>query len=125
MAAGEGWCEDYTRASFKAWFLEGMALGERASFEHVLKPLGKNVDEVLARAASDAIARRYDEETEVARSYGIFGSPSFVVDGEMFWGDDRLEEAMAWATGEHRLQARALHEAPHDGRPVRRADHHR
>lgn len=37
--------------------------------------------------------------------FGIFGSPSFVVDGEMFWGDDRLEEAMAWATGTHRLQS--------------------
>ena len=36
--------------------------------------------------------------------FGIFGSPSFVADGEMFWGDDRLEEAMAWAAGQHRLQ---------------------
>ena len=36
--------------------------------------------------------------TEQARALGIFGAPSFVVDGEMFWGDDRLEDAIAWAT---------------------------
>lgn len=104
VAAEEGWCEDYTRASFKAWYLDGMALGDRAHLEHVLPPLGRDVDAVLAKSASDATAGALARETEVALGHGIFGSPSFVVDGEMFWGDDRLEEAIAWATGTHRLQ---------------------
>jgi 2-hydroxychromene-2-carboxylate isomerase len=104
VAAEGGWCEPFTVASFKAWYLDGMALGDRACLEHVLKPLGKDVDAVLAEAASDRIQEIYDRETEAARSHGVFGSPSFVVDGEMFWGDDRLEEALAWATGTHRLQ---------------------
>ncbi|TIU75883.1 MAG: 2-hydroxychromene-2-carboxylate isomerase, partial [Mesorhizobium sp.] len=33
---------------------------------------------------------------EQAKALGIFGSPSFVFDGELFWGDDRLEDAMRW-----------------------------
>lgn len=36
----------------------------------------------------------------------FFRAPSFVVDGEMFWGNDRLEEALEWAMATHRLQAR-------------------
>jgi len=39
----------------------------------------------------------FERETDVARSLGVFGVPSFVTDGELFWGDDRLEEAIAWA----------------------------
>lgn len=47
---------------------------------------------------------RFEAETEVALGHAVFGSPSFVVDGEMLWGDDRLEEAIQWAQGQHALQ---------------------
>ncbi|RTM09920.1 MAG: 2-hydroxychromene-2-carboxylate isomerase [Hyphomicrobiales bacterium] len=104
VAAEGGWCEAYTLASFKAWYLEGMALGDRAHLEHVLPPLGKDVDAVVAAANAPSAHQRLKAETDAARGYGIFGSPAFVVDGETFWGDDRLEEAFAWAEGRHRLQ---------------------
>ncbi|UCI10564.1 2-hydroxychromene-2-carboxylate isomerase [Mesorhizobium sp. B1-1-8] len=105
VAAEEGWCEAYTLASFRAWYLEGMALGSRAHLQHVLAPLGQDVDDVTAKADGARAHERLKAETDAARSYGIFGSPAFVVDGEMFWGDDRLEEALAWAAGRHDLQA--------------------
>jgi 2-hydroxychromene-2-carboxylate isomerase len=35
-------------------------------------------------------------ETDAARALGIFGSPTFTVDREVFWGDDRLEDAINW-----------------------------
>ena len=54
---------------------------------------------MLARADGDEIRALYAAETDVARRAGGFGSPTFIVDGEMFWGDDRLEEAIAWAVG--------------------------
>lgn len=104
VAAEGGWCEAYTVASFKAWFLEGMALGDRAHLEHVLPALNQDVDKVVEMAGSAAALERLEAETDAARSHGIFGSPAFVIDGETFWGDDRLEEAVAWATGRHRLQ---------------------
>ena len=105
VAMDGGWCEAFTVASFKAWYLDGMALGDRACLEHVLTPLGKDVDEMIALANSPKTAERYAQETEAARGFGIFGSPSFVADGEMFWGDDRLEEAIAWANVKHGLQS--------------------
>lgn len=104
VASEEGWCESYTVASFKAWYLDGMPLGTRESLAHILTPLKQDVDHVIARAESPAILEKYNQETDVARSFGVFGSPSFVVDGELFWGDDRLEEAIKWATETHQLQ---------------------
>jgi 2-hydroxychromene-2-carboxylate isomerase len=61
---------------------------------------------VLAEARSSATLALYDEETDAARRLGIFGSPSFVAEGEVFWGDDRLEEALDWARGSHPAQRR-------------------
>lgn len=107
LAASEGWGEAFTVASFKTWIADRRPLGDSATLTHVLGGLGRDADKVMAEAASPRIAELYAAETEAARGFGIFGSPSFVVDGEMFWGDDRLEEAMAWAKGEHRLQRRA------------------
>jgi 2-hydroxychromene-2-carboxylate isomerase len=104
LAAPEGWGEAFTVTSFKAWIVDRMPLGDPATLEMVLSNLGKDVDATLAEARSARVAKLYDAETEVARSFGIFGSPSFVVDGELFWGDDRLDEALAWATGAHALQ---------------------
>ena len=43
------------------------------------------------------ISAAYVEQTDRAQRAGIFGSPSFIVDGEVFWGDDRLEDAITWA----------------------------
>lgn len=104
VAAEEGWCEAYTVASFRAWYLEDMELGGRAHLEHVLPPLGQDVDDMIVRADEPRAHERLKAETDAARNYGIFGSPTFVVDGEMFWGDDRLEEALAWAIGVHKVQ---------------------
>lgn len=104
VAALGGWCEDYTVASFRAWYLDGVPLGTRESLAHILGPLGRDLDATIAMAETPEITERYDAETQVALGYGVFGSPSFVVDGEIFWGDDRLEEAILWAQGRHALQ---------------------
>ena len=47
---------------------------------------------------SEEVKGRLRAEIEYAKSIGIFGAPFFVAgDGELFWGDDRLEEALEWA----------------------------
>jgi 2-hydroxychromene-2-carboxylate isomerase len=51
----------------------------------------------VARADSEEIRRRFEEQTQAARRLGIFGAPTFMVADEMFWGDDRLDEALEWA----------------------------
>ena len=52
---------------------------------------------MLDLANSSDIEAAYLDQTVRAQTLGVFGSPSFVVDGELFWGDDRLEDAIRWA----------------------------
>ena len=53
-------------------------------------------DRVIPLAESDEIGRAYKAATDKARTLGIFGAPSFLARGEVFWGDDRLEDAITW-----------------------------
>jgi 2-hydroxychromene-2-carboxylate isomerase len=43
------------------------------------------------------VKERWEAETDAARKLGIFGSPTFAIGAEIFWGDDRLEDALEWA----------------------------
>ena len=58
--------------------------------------LAKDADAIINRANATCIAEQLASETDVARSLGIFGSPTFVAGTELFWGDDRLEAALQW-----------------------------
>jgi 2-hydroxychromene-2-carboxylate isomerase len=60
-----------------------------------VRPLGRPAREVIARATTPEIARQLEAETESARQLGVFGSPTFAVGAELFWRDDRLEDALA------------------------------
>jgi 2-hydroxychromene-2-carboxylate isomerase len=56
----------------------------------------------IARANSQEIRDAYAAQTELARSLGIFGSPTFACGKEIFWGDDRLEDAIDWSVSDAR-----------------------
>jgi 2-hydroxychromene-2-carboxylate isomerase len=105
VAAEEGWVEPYTVESFRAWYLDGLPLGTEGSLASILPKVGQDTDRVLAIAARPEASARLEAETEAARKLGAFGSPTFAVGDELFWGDDRLEEAVAWAAGRHPAQA--------------------
>jgi len=93
----EGWCEDYVRATYRRWFIEGQEAGGEPNLPQTLSEIGQDLSHVLERANSPDIEAAYLEQTERAQRLGIFGSPSFGIDGELFWGDDRLEDAIRWA----------------------------
>ncbi|NRB33081.1 MAG: DsbA family protein, partial [Rhizobiaceae bacterium] len=63
----------------------------------VLQECGVDPEHWLAQAESDDVKLRLRQFTDQSASKGIFGAPSFVVGDELFWGDDRLEDAIAWA----------------------------
>jgi len=95
LAAREGWCEDYVRAAYHYWMQEGLPAGGEDNLSKSLSDAGQSAARVIALADSAEIEQQYLAATDAARSHGIFGSPSFVVDGrELFWGDDRLEDAV-------------------------------
>ena len=50
----------------------------------------------VERAGGDDVIELYEAATDDARKLGIFGSPTFAVRGELFWGDDRLADALRW-----------------------------
>ncbi len=97
LAAEEGWVEDYVRAAYQRWFEEGLPAGEDPNLSESLKEIGQDPDRVLSQAQSERIETALAASTEVAMRLGVFGSPTFVVEGEVFWGDDRLDDAILWA----------------------------
>jgi 2-hydroxychromene-2-carboxylate isomerase len=94
----EAWGEDYCRAIYRAEFAEGRTVEETKTIADVLTGLGLDAGAVLDRAQSNENRSQLRARTEEAQRLGIFGSPSFVTaDGELFWGNDRLEAALNWA----------------------------
>ena len=93
-----GWTPAFSRALFRAEFTQGSDIAEEPVLRAALREAGVESTEVFALARSEEVKGRLKAEIEYAKSIGIFGAPSFVTeDGEMFWGDDRLEEALSWA----------------------------
>jgi 2-hydroxychromene-2-carboxylate isomerase len=96
VGAAEGWCPDYARTTYNRWFGLGQEAGSEPNVSASLKEIGQDPARVLALAASDEIGRAYDAATAEAKGLGIFGAPTFATHGEIFWGDDRLEDAVRW-----------------------------
>ncbi|MCB1958146.1 MAG: 2-hydroxychromene-2-carboxylate isomerase [Rhodocyclaceae bacterium] len=93
----EPWIGAFSRAVMCANFAEDRDIGDRAVIAELLLGLGLPAEDLLADAGSDAGKAALRSQTERATELGIFGAPSFIVDGELFWGNDRLEDALAWA----------------------------
>ncbi len=96
--AGEPWQPDFVRAVFRANFAEDRDIAQPVVLEHCLKALGLPGTELLDQARSPDCKTLLRARTEQAVALGIFGAPTFIVDEELFWGNDRLEAALAWAT---------------------------
>jgi len=97
-ALAQPWGEDFCRALFCAQFAEGRRIDDAAAVGEILARLKIESQPVLAAAQSDAIKARLRAQTEEAQRLGVFGAPIFTTaDGELFWGNDRLEPALRWA----------------------------
>lgn len=96
LAALEGWCGRFVPAAYAAWFLEHRDPGDPAVLADVLGRLGQDPVRCVAQASDAAVRDAYSGQTDRARALGIFGSPTFVAGTEIFWGDDRLEDALDW-----------------------------
>ena len=97
IAREEGWCEDFSRAVYHANFAEDREIADAAVIADIIGSRGREPAPVLERAASTANKDRLRAQTEEAMARGIFGAPSFTIGSELFWGNDRLEQAIDWA----------------------------
>ena len=92
----EGWGIDYVRLTYKRWFQEGKEPAVDPNISEICNELKIDKNKVIEKANSDKIEKEYLANTESARINKVFGSPSFIVGSEIFWGDDRMEDAINW-----------------------------
>ena len=97
LGLDKGWGTDYIRLTYKKWFQEGKEPAIDPSISEICKELGLNKDEIISEAKSEIFEKKYLSNTDSARKKKVFGSPSFIVENEIFWGDDRMEDAINWA----------------------------
>jgi 2-hydroxychromene-2-carboxylate isomerase len=96
------WGGAFCLALFRAEFGQGQRIDDIATVSDILAGLRLDAVPILEAAQSNEIKMRLRSQTETAQRLGIFGAPTFITaDGEMFWGNDRLERALAWASGQH------------------------
>jgi 2-hydroxychromene-2-carboxylate isomerase len=91
----------FTHAVYRAEFTHNQPIAERAVIAQLL--CDSDIDSVAAMAAADSPQNKTALRIaiEQARSLGVYGAPSFITaSGELFWGNDRLEQALAWARQE-------------------------
>ena len=93
-AAGEEWMNEFIHAVFKVVFVNDLDISETQTMEPILSGLGLDADKWLLAAHTAENKMLLREETALAKSKGIFGAPSFIADGTLFWGDDRLMDAI-------------------------------
>ena len=88
----------FTQAVYIAEFTEDRDIADPAVVQDVLKKLGHDAAAIFAKSTEQPIKDKLRANTDEATKLGIFGAPDFVTeDGELFWGNDRLEQAIAWA----------------------------
>lgn len=98
LAVNAIWPEEFCRAVFRAQFGEGRRIDDPSTLSALLTILGVDAPTALAAAQADDNKLRLRQQTEEAQRLGIFGAPAFITgDGELFWGNDRLDAALEWA----------------------------
>ena len=90
----------FAQALFRVYFIDDLDISDPETSVAVAATLGFAADTVRAALADEAVKNRTREIVDAAVAKGAFGSPFFFVDGEPFWGSDRLDQIDRWiATG--------------------------
>ena len=90
----------FTKAVYRLEFCEGRSIDDEALLAQVVREIDVEQEPAVSAARTDLVKHALRRNTEEAKALGIFGAPTLVTAGsEMFWGNDRLEEALDWAIG--------------------------
>ncbi len=93
----ESWCPAFIREVYRANFAEDRDIADPQVLTDLLGRVCPAPGPALERASSEKVKQRLRAHGDEAAALGIFGAPSFWVGRELFWGNDRLDEALAWA----------------------------
>jgi len=90
------WIPDFVRAVYRANFADDLDISDSAVIAGCLLQIGLDASEILGRANSAESKSLLRSQNNMAAQLNIFGAPSFVANGELFWGNDRMEQAFEW-----------------------------
>jgi 2-hydroxychromene-2-carboxylate isomerase len=99
LGAEQPWVGAFSRRVMELNFVLDQDIKQPEQMAPILSELHLPAADILAEAQSDPIKTRLREQTDEARTRGIFGAPTFFVGSEMFWGNDRLDDALQLASG--------------------------
>jgi 2-hydroxychromene-2-carboxylate isomerase len=90
----------FSKAVFRLEFCEGRSIADPEVIADAVRQTGFELEPAVTAAQTDLVKHALRKETEEAQRLGLFGAPTVVTpDGELFWGNDRIEEALDWARG--------------------------
>jgi len=89
----------FVHAAFRAYFAEGRNISDSAVLAGVLRSIGVDADAALAAIQQPDIKERLKAQVDASLARGVFGAPFIFVDGEPFWGNDRLPQVERWLAG--------------------------
>jgi 2-hydroxychromene-2-carboxylate isomerase len=98
VADGQHWAGEFARRVMLRNFHLDREIQSHDAMNSILVDLGLPAAEILATATSDAVKAMLREQTETAKARKIFGAPTFFAGGDMFWGNDRLDDALRYAS---------------------------
>jgi len=87
------WGKDFIKACYRTQYAEHRDIGDETVLRDVLRQISAPIEDTLNTSQTTEIKAELRDNTEAAQARGLFGAPSFTVGDELFWGDDRLEDA--------------------------------
>jgi 2-hydroxychromene-2-carboxylate isomerase len=106
LGLDEPWLAPFARRVMLANFSEDLDIGSEAVVRRILEQLQLPAEELIVAAGSEANKLELREATEEARRRGVFGAPTYFAGTDMFWGNDRLDDAIACARADASAAAR-------------------
>jgi 2-hydroxychromene-2-carboxylate isomerase len=97
--SGAPWMSAFVRAVYRANFVDDRNIADRSVIADCLRRIGTDPEKAMAAAVDPKSKALFRAQIERAIQQHIFGAPSFVSNGELFWGNDRLEQAVQWHAG--------------------------
>jgi 2-hydroxychromene-2-carboxylate isomerase len=98
LGADQPWIGAFCRRVMELNFVLDQDINQADRLAPILKELGLSAGAILDQAQTEPMKQRLRDQTEQARCRGIFGAPTFFVGTEMFWGNDRLDDALRFAS---------------------------
>ena len=93
-----GLYQNYFSLTYRYWFIDGLEAGSEENIRRCLSDMTLDYNQITELVNSPEVTAKYEKNTSEALELGVFGAPTFSVGKELFWGDDRLEDAILFAS---------------------------